>query len=134
MLARTRVDVDALNARARAAAITNSEVTGPVTAAGDRDWQAGDLLRTRRNNRCLPIGDSHVRNGDRFRVLGPGPAGGLIVEDLAGRGRLTSRMTIWPSTASTAGRPPSTPPKAPPPTSGSFWSAPAWTANTSMSR
>ncbi|TAL16146.1 MAG: conjugative relaxase [Frankiales bacterium] len=89
MLARTRVDVDALNARARAAAITNCEVAGPVTPAGDRDWQAGDLLRTRRNNRCLPIGDSHVRNGDRFRALGPGPAGGLIVEDLAGRGRLT---------------------------------------------
>ena len=33
-------------------------------------------------------GSGHVRNGDRYRVLGPGPAGGLIVEDLAGRGRV----------------------------------------------
>ena len=89
MLARTRHDVDALNTRARAAALTNGDVTGPVTTAGDRDWQAGDLLRTRRNNRNLPIGDGHVRNGDRYRVLGPGPGGGLVVEDLTGRGRLT---------------------------------------------
>jgi len=92
MLARTRLDVDALNTRARAAAIANGDVTGPVTTAGDRDWQAGDLLRTRRNNRSLVLStgqDGHVRNGDRYRVLGPGPAGGLVVEDLGGRGRLT---------------------------------------------
>jgi conjugative relaxase-like TrwC/TraI family protein len=89
MLARTRTDVDALNQRARTAAVTNGEIAGPVTTAGDRDWQAGDLLRTRRNNRTLPVGEDHVRNGDRYRVLGPGPAGGLIVEDLRGRGRLT---------------------------------------------
>jgi hypothetical protein len=57
---------------------------------------AGDLLRTRRNNRQLALGESHVRNGDRFRVLGPAPTGdgsgtagepGLMVEDLNGRGR-----------------------------------------------
>ncbi len=94
MLARTRVDVDALNARARTAAVASGQITGPAVTAGDRVWQAGDLLRTRRNNRQLAFGDSHVRNGDRFRVLGPGPgtaqAGeqGLIVEDLTGRGRL----------------------------------------------
>ena len=35
----------------------------------------------------LQLGDGHVRNGDRFRVLGPGPDNGLIVEHLAGRGR-----------------------------------------------
>jgi hypothetical protein len=62
-------------------------ITGPVTAAGGRDWQAGDVLRTRRNDRRLIIGDGHVRNGDRFQVLGPGPQDGLIVEDLTGRGR-----------------------------------------------
>jgi len=97
MLARTRIDVEALNARARTAAVADGQVTGPaVTAADGKEWQAGDLLRTRRNNRNLPLGDSHVRNGDRFRVLRPGPSGtgtgaagkpGLIVEDLAGRGR-----------------------------------------------
>ncbi len=98
MLARTRVDVDSLNSRARTAAVADGHITGPAVTTGDgRVWQAGDLLRTRRNNRSLPLGDSHVRNGDRFRVLGPGPtdskakAGGdgqgLVVEDLAGRGR-----------------------------------------------
>ncbi len=100
MLARTRQDVDALNTRARTAAVASGQITGPVVVAGEREWQAGELLRTRRNNRQLPLGDSHVRNGDRFRVLGPGPATpgtagaangeggqGLIVEDLAGRGR-----------------------------------------------
>ncbi len=45
------------------------------------------MLRARRNDRRLTVGDSHVRNGDRFRVLGPGPQDGLIVEDLTGRGR-----------------------------------------------
>jgi hypothetical protein len=58
-----------------------------VTTAGGRDWQAGDVLRARRNDRRLTVGDGHVRNGDRFHVLGPGPQDGLIVEDLAGRGR-----------------------------------------------
>ena len=100
MLARTRVDVEALNTRARTAAVAGGAVTGPAVTAGDGTvWQAGDLLRTRRNNRSLPLGDSHVRNGDRFRVLGPGPGPsdsnakggggvqGLIVEDLTGRGR-----------------------------------------------
>jgi conjugative relaxase-like TrwC/TraI family protein len=75
MLARTRTDVDALNERARTAAVANGHVTGPAVMAGDREWQAGDLLRTRRNNRQLALGESHVRNGDRFRVLGPGPSG-----------------------------------------------------------
>ena len=139
MLARTRADVDALNTRARAAALVDGLITGLITTAGERDWQAGDLLRTRRNNRHLTLADQtghacgqdsrqdsrqhgqdsdrhgqdserpgqgsgpvtghasgypagqgsgHVRNGDRYRVLGPGPAGGLIVEDLAGRGRV----------------------------------------------
>ena len=87
MLARTRVDVDALNQRARTVAVAAGEVTGPVTTAGGRDWQAGDVLRTRRNARRLTVGDGHVRNGDRYQVLGPGPQDGLIVEDLTGRGR-----------------------------------------------
>jgi conjugative relaxase-like TrwC/TraI family protein len=87
MLARTRLDVDALNQRARAAALAAGEITGPVTVAGGRHWQAGDVLRTRRNDRRLAVGDGHVRNGDRYEVLGPGPQDGLIVQDLAGRGR-----------------------------------------------
>jgi conjugative relaxase-like TrwC/TraI family protein len=88
MMARTRVDVDALNTRARAAAHADGDSHGPAVRIGERDWHAADLLRTRRNDRQLPVGDGHVRNGDRYRVLNPdGPGGGLIVEDLAGRGR-----------------------------------------------
>jgi len=87
MLARTRLDVDALNQRARSAAVAAGQVTGPVTVAGSRDWQAGDVLRSRRNDRRLVVGDGHVRNGDRYQVLGPGPQDGLIVQDLTGRGR-----------------------------------------------
>lgn len=99
MLARTRKDVDALNALARHAALTAGEITGPVTHSGGRDWQAGDVLRTRRNDRSLILNtnvvgpcSAHVRNGDRFQVLGPGPGpgpdNGLIVEALDGRGRI----------------------------------------------
>jgi conjugative relaxase-like TrwC/TraI family protein len=88
MMARTRTDVDALNARARAAGLAAGAIAGPVTRLGERDWQAGDLLRARRNDRRLAVGDGHVRNGDRYRVLdSQGPGGGLIVEDLGGRGR-----------------------------------------------
>jgi ATP-dependent exoDNAse (exonuclease V) alpha subunit len=88
MMARSRADVEALNRRARAAAIAAGAVRGPVLArAGGRDWRAGDLLRTRRNDRRLPLGDTHVRNRDRFRVIGAGPGGGLLVDDLVGRGR-----------------------------------------------
>lgn len=89
MLARTRLDVDALNARARAAAHGDGRITGPVVTLGGRDWHSGDLLRARKNSRTLPVGDGHVRNGDRYRVLGTSPDGGLIVEDLSGRGRTT---------------------------------------------
>jgi ATP-dependent exoDNAse (exonuclease V) alpha subunit len=88
MMARARTDVDALNHRARAAALAVRDVRGPVLVrAGGRDWQAGDILRARRNDRRLLLCDGHVRNGDRFRVLGPGPDNGLIVEHLTGRGR-----------------------------------------------
>jgi hypothetical protein len=98
MLARTRVDVDALNTLARHAAVEAGDVTGPAMSSSGRTWQAGDLLRTRRNDRSLILnasatdasggGAGHVRNGDRYRVLGPGPEDGLIVEDLTGRGRV----------------------------------------------
>jgi ATP-dependent exoDNAse (exonuclease V) alpha subunit len=95
MMARARADVDALNHRARAAALADGTVHGPVLAvAGGCPWQAGDVLRARRNDRRLPLGDGgHVRNGDRFRVLGPATGGGLVVEDLAGRRRASLPAT-----------------------------------------
>ena len=81
MLARTRADVDTLNTLARTAALSSGEITGPVLhTAGGQEWQAGDQLITTRNNRQLPAGDSHVRNGDRYTVLGPTPTGGLRLQ------------------------------------------------------
>ncbi len=92
MMARSRADVDALNHRARTAALADGAVGGPLLAhAGGRDWQTGDILRARRNNRRLRLGESHLRNGDRFRVTAAAP-GGLVVQDLAGRGRLVLPM------------------------------------------
>jgi hypothetical protein len=82
MMARTRADVEALNTAARATAVATGEVHGPVVRLGERDWQAGDLIRARRNDRRLPVGDeAHVRNGDRYRVLSVAAAG-LEVEHL----------------------------------------------------
>jgi ATP-dependent exoDNAse (exonuclease V) alpha subunit len=85
MLARTRADVDHLNTLAKAAAQARGDSHGP--ARGPTGWQAGDLIRTQRNNRRIPLGDSHVRNGDRYRILATTADGGLLVDDLNGRGR-----------------------------------------------
>ncbi len=97
MMARTRVEVDALNDRARATAVAVGDIHGPAAQIGDRVWQAGDLVRTRRNDRSLMVddgagansrsaGEGHVRNGDRWRVLGI-DEGGLRVEHLDRGGR-----------------------------------------------
>ena len=87
MLGRTRADVDHLNTLAKAAARASGESHGPELVTNTNRWQAGDIVRTKRNNRRLPVGDSHVKNGDRYRVLSPTADGGLLVDDLAGRGR-----------------------------------------------
>jgi conjugative relaxase-like TrwC/TraI family protein len=122
MLAQSWTDVTALNARARAAAITLGHVTGPDLAViattsrstrghiQDRAWRAGDLLITKHNTRHIQLGDRNLRNGDRFRVLdadkppgtsaptaaaGPGSAGtgvGLRVQHLD-----TGVITVLPA-------------------------------------
>jgi conjugative relaxase-like TrwC/TraI family protein len=102
MLARGWGDVTALNARARAAAIANGQVTGPplltVTARSastrgrpeTREWRAGDVIMAKRNTPDLRIGADQVRNGDRFTVLAATPDdAGLVVADVAGRGTTT---------------------------------------------
>jgi hypothetical protein len=102
MLARGWGDVNALNARARAAAIATGQVTGPplLTATARtastrgrpeaREWRAGDVIMAKKNTPALRIGADQVRNGDRFTVLDAAPDGdGLVVEDLAGRGTTT---------------------------------------------
>jgi len=86
MLARTRDDVDQLNALAKTAAQTAGESRGPRVVIGDKTFEAGDVIRTRRNNRSITLGDSHVRNGDRYTILATTHDGGLLVDDLTGRG------------------------------------------------
>jgi conjugative relaxase-like TrwC/TraI family protein len=83
MLAQSWSDVSALNTRARAAAITTGQVTGPDLLVvptrsrsthgqvEDRTWRAGDLLITRHNSSDIRIDARPLRNGDRFRVLAP---------------------------------------------------------------
>ena len=86
MLARTRDDVDQLNALAKTAAQTTGDSHGPQVVVGDKGFQAGDVVRTRRNNRAITVGGTHVRNGDRYTILATTQDGGLLVDDLAGRG------------------------------------------------
>ena len=87
MLARTRDDVDQLNALAKTAAQQSGQSHGPQVAAGDKSFQAGDVIRTKRNNRQLPLGETHVRNGDRYTILATTETGELLVDDLTGKGR-----------------------------------------------
>jgi hypothetical protein len=101
MLARAWTDVNALNARARAVAVATGQVTGPdlvrvatrsASTRGqteDRTWRAGDVLIAKKNTARVPIGGETLRNGDRFRVLAATDSGGLVVEDLRGRGTTT---------------------------------------------
>jgi conjugative relaxase-like TrwC/TraI family protein len=101
MLAKAWADVNALNARARAAAIATGTVSGPVlvsvtsrTASTGghpeaRTWRAGDVLIAKKNNTNIHIGDDTLRNGDRFRVAAAATDAGLVVQDLRGRGTTT---------------------------------------------
>jgi ATP-dependent exoDNAse (exonuclease V) alpha subunit len=86
MLARTRDDVDHLNTLAKTAAQASGDSHGPELHVGHRTFQAGDVIRTRRNQRSIGVGDSHVRNGDRYTILATTEGGALLVDDLAGRG------------------------------------------------
>jgi len=87
MLARTRDDVDQLNALAKIAAIQGGQSHGPHVVVRDKSFQAGDVIRSKRNNRSITVGEGHVRNGDRYTILATTETGGLIVDDLDGKGR-----------------------------------------------
>jgi conjugative relaxase-like TrwC/TraI family protein len=110
MLARTRDDVDQLNTLAKAAAQTSGDSHGPELHVGNKNFQAGDVIRTRRNQRSIGVGDSHVRNGDRYTILATTEGGALLVDDLTGRGATLLPPTYvtqhvehgWASTIDTA--------------------------------
>jgi conjugative relaxase-like TrwC/TraI family protein len=86
MLARTRDDVEQLNALAKTAAQDSGQAHGPQVRVGEKSFQAGDVIHTKRNNRSITLGDTHVRNGDRYTILATTDDGGLLVDDLAGKG------------------------------------------------
>jgi ATP-dependent exoDNAse (exonuclease V) alpha subunit len=100
MLARAWADVNALNARARAAAVATGDISGPVlvsvtshTASTGghpeaRTWRVGDVVIAKKNNTNIHIGNDTLRNGDRFRVAAVTDAA-LVVQDLRGRGSTT---------------------------------------------
>jgi conjugative relaxase-like TrwC/TraI family protein len=110
MLARTRDDVDQLNTLAKQAAQVSGDSHGPELHVGHRSFQAGDVIRTRRNQRSIGVGDSHVRNGDRYTILATTEGGALLVDDLTGRGSTLLPPTYvtqhvehgWASTIDTA--------------------------------
>jgi conjugative relaxase-like TrwC/TraI family protein len=81
MLARSRKDVTQLNLRARSRLIASGELIGRDVTIGGRHWQPGDVLRARRNDRTVRIGDRFLRNGDRFRVV-VAHSSGLVVDSL----------------------------------------------------
>src|SRR4051812_33906471 len=84
MLARSNDDVDDLNTLAREHATDTGAVRGePLLTASGRDWRIGDRLRVTRNDRHIPVGADHLRNGDTFTVTGRSVTG-LTVERLDG--------------------------------------------------
>ena len=90
LCASDHVTVDELAQRCQAARISAGEVAGVVVPAGEHWVGVGDEIVTCRNDRRLvTIGGGWVRNGDRWRVDAVGADGGILVEDLTGRGRLT---------------------------------------------
>lgn len=81
--------VDELACRARAARVEAGEVETEGVVAGEQVVGLGDEIVTTRNNRRLVTsGQGWVRNGDRWQVLARHPDDSLLVEDLAGRGRV----------------------------------------------
>lgn len=84
LVAESRDQVTALNARARADLILDGTITGTteVTLHDGTSVAAGDVVITRRNDRRLRTNDGRgwVRNGDRYTVLDVGDDGTLTVQ------------------------------------------------------
>ncbi len=84
-----RATVDELAERARAARVAAGEVEGEGVVAGNHVVAVGDEVVTTRNDRRLVTSrGGWVRNGDRWQVLARHRDDSLLVEDLAGRGRV----------------------------------------------
>ncbi|MDP9020997.1 MAG: ATP-binding domain-containing protein, partial [Actinomycetota bacterium] len=81
--------VDVLASRARTARVEAGEVEAEGVVAGEQVVGVGDEIVTCRNDRRLiTSGGAWVRNGDRWQVLARQADDSLLVEDMAGRGRV----------------------------------------------
>jgi hypothetical protein len=81
--------VNELVTRARAARVAAGEVEPGGVVAGEHTVGVGDEIVTCRNDRRLvTTAGAWVGNGDRWRVLARQRDDALLVEDLAGRGRV----------------------------------------------
>ncbi len=81
--------VDELAMRARASRVAAGEVDAEGAVAGNRVVGVGDeVVTTRKDRRLVTSRGGWVRNGDRWQVLACHRDDSLLVEDLAGRGRV----------------------------------------------
>ena len=66
------------------------ETGDPVLGEGIGTIRKGDVIATRRNNRRITASDGHwIRNGDRWTVIGEGPAGAVTAQRLDGSATVT---------------------------------------------
>jgi len=108
--------------------------TARWSGSGSGDWQAGDLLRARRNDRRLAVGDeAHVRNGDRYQrpVRRRRRAGGGAPRPR--RARVPARRVRCGARRIRVGHHHHRRPGRPPSTSAWCWCGRGSTANTSTS-
>ena len=90
MIAGTNHVRRALNVRARRRLVAERVVTGPAVAAGDREFQRGDWVVTRRNARQLRSADGRhmVKNGSAGRVVAVDSRRGSLHVAFAVEGRI----------------------------------------------
>ncbi len=92
LLAPDRDTVTALNARAHQDRVAAGHVASDGLPLSDgTTCSAGDVLVTRRNDRCLATPSGHVRNGDLWRLERTNPDGSIDITPLDHNG-LTERQ------------------------------------------
>lgn len=89
MLAPTRDQVAALNARARDQRLDGHRPGRGIALSDGNQASAGDEIITRRNARRLRVGDGWVQNGDRWLITQVGRDGSLDVRQQRGHRRTT---------------------------------------------
>jgi hypothetical protein len=122
MIASTRDLVAQLNRRGRAHCLDHFPAASEVTLADGNRASAGDVIITRTNDRrlCLTPTD-WVKNGDRWTVTRVGKQGDLTVRHTRSHRIVRLPPTTFEPRPVSATPPPSTAPKAWPPTLCTAW-------------